>query len=52
MRRVSLRAGPKPFIGTALLFGLDKGLDEAKAKGWVVVDMKGDWKAIYAVRTN
>ena len=26
---------------------LDKGLDEARAKGWTVVDMKGDWKAIY-----
>jgi hypothetical protein len=23
---------------------LDKGLDEAKAKGWTVVDMKQDWK--------
>jgi len=21
----------------------DKGLDEAKAKGWAVVDMKNDW---------
>jgi len=27
--------------------GLDKGLDEAKAKGWTVVDMKKDWKVIY-----
>lgn len=26
---------------------LDKGLDEAKAKGWTVVDMKSDWKIIY-----
>ncbi|MCU0245259.1 MAG: haloacid dehalogenase-like hydrolase [Bryobacter sp.] len=26
---------------------LDKGLDEAKAKGWTVVDMKRDWKVIY-----
>jgi phosphoserine phosphatase len=26
---------------------LDKGLDEAKAKGWTVVDMKNDWNAIY-----
>lgn len=25
---------------------LDKGLDEAKAKGWTVVSMKDDWKAI------
>jgi hypothetical protein len=26
---------------------LDKGLDEAQAKGWTVVDMKTDWKRIY-----
>ncbi|GJL69863.1 MAG: hypothetical protein NPIRA06_24980 [Nitrospirales bacterium] len=26
---------------------LDKALDEAKGKGWVVVDMKQDWKTIY-----
>lgn len=26
---------------------LDKGLDEAQAKGWTVVDMKKDWKEIY-----
>jgi phosphoserine phosphatase len=26
---------------------LDKGLDEAQAKGWTVVDMKQDWKLIY-----
>jgi hypothetical protein len=26
---------------------LDKGLDEANQKGWVVVDMKNDWKVIY-----
>ena len=25
----------------------DKGLDEAKAKGWTVVDMKSEWKVIY-----
>jgi len=27
---------------------LDKGLDEAAAKGWTVVDMKTDWKRIFA----
>ena len=27
---------------------LDKGLDEAKAKGWTVVSMKNDWKRIFA----
>ena len=26
---------------------LDKGLDEAKARGWTVVDMKNDWKEVY-----
>jgi phosphoserine phosphatase len=26
---------------------LDKAWDEAKAKGWTVVDMKKDWKTIY-----
>jgi phosphoglycolate phosphatase-like HAD superfamily hydrolase len=26
---------------------LDKGLDEAAAKGWTVVDMKNDWNIIY-----
>ncbi len=26
---------------------LDKGLDEAREKGWTVVDMKQDWKIIY-----
>jgi phosphoserine phosphatase len=27
---------------------LDKGLDEAAAKGWTVVDMKKDWKRVFA----
>ena len=27
---------------------LDKALDEAEAKGWTVVDMKDDWKTIFA----
>jgi len=27
--------------------GAEKALGEAKAKGWTVVDMKHDWKAIY-----
>jgi hypothetical protein len=26
---------------------LDRALDEAKAKGWTVVDMKNDWRKIY-----
>jgi hypothetical protein len=31
----------------SLVGKLDKGLDEAKAKGWTVVSMKDDWKVIY-----
>jgi phosphoglycolate phosphatase-like HAD superfamily hydrolase len=27
---------------------LDKGLDEARAKGWTIVDMKSDWNQIYS----
>ena len=27
---------------------LDKALDEAKAKGWTVVDMKRDWKTVFS----
>jgi phosphoserine phosphatase len=27
---------------------LDKALDEAQAKGWTVVDMKSDWKRVFA----
>ncbi len=26
---------------------LDKALDEAKAKGWVLVDMKQDWRSVF-----
>ena len=27
---------------------LDKALDEAKAKNWAIVDMKADWKKVFA----
>ena len=27
---------------------LDKALDEATTKGWTVVDMKNDWKVVFA----
>ncbi len=27
---------------------LDKGLDEAQARGWTVADMKADWKRVFA----
>jgi hypothetical protein len=26
---------------------LDKALDEATARGWTVVDMKRDWRAVF-----
>ena len=32
----------KSHVGT-----LDKVLDQAGAKGWIVVDMKQDWKRIF-----
>jgi len=31
---------------------LDKGLDEAQAKGWTVVDMKKDWKRVFPIPKN
>jgi phosphoglycolate phosphatase-like HAD superfamily hydrolase len=36
----------------SLIGRLDKGLDEAKAKGWTLVSMKSDWKSIYPVETQ
>ena len=33
---------------TSSIGQLDKALDEAKIKGWTVVDMKKDWKRIFA----
>jgi phosphoserine phosphatase len=32
---------------TSSIGRLDKGLDEAQANGWTVVDMKKDWKVIF-----
>jgi phosphoserine phosphatase len=29
---------------------LDKGLDEASARGWTVVDMKRDWKVVFPAK--
>jgi hypothetical protein len=31
----------------ASIGGLEKGLDEARARGWTVVDMKADWKRVF-----
>jgi len=33
---------------TALFGKLDRGLDEAAARGWLVVSMKNDWKRIFS----
>jgi phosphoglycolate phosphatase-like HAD superfamily hydrolase len=35
---------------TSSIGHLDKGLDEAKARGWTVVDMKQDWNTIYPMQ--
>ena len=32
---------------TSSIGRLDKGLDEAKTRGWTVVDMKTDWKRVF-----
>jgi len=37
---------------TDRLAKLDKGLDEAAAKGWTVVSMKNDWKTIFPTQTE
>jgi len=29
---------------------LDKALDQAAANGWIIVDMKKDWKAVFPAR--
>jgi hypothetical protein len=26
---------------------LDKALDQAAARGWIIVDMKTDWKSVF-----
>ncbi len=33
---------------TSAIGRLDRGLDEATARGWTVVDMKTDWKRVFA----
>lgn len=37
----------KPVAISLHIGHFDKGLDEALAKGWTVIDMKKDWKVIY-----
>jgi phosphoserine phosphatase len=32
---------------TSAIGRLDKGLDEAKTRGWTIVDMKSDWKVVF-----
>lgn len=31
---------------------LDKGLDEAKTKGWTIVDIKKDWKVVFPIKNK
>jgi hypothetical protein len=35
---------------TSSIGKLDKALDEAIAKGWTLVDMKGDWATVFPQR--
>ncbi len=42
------RAGKWNSGGDLQIGRLDKGLDEANEKGWVVIDMEEDWKVIYS----
>ena len=35
---------------TSSIGRLDRGLDEAQARGWLVVSMKHDWKRVFAFR--
>jgi len=35
----------KSHVGT-----LDKALDQAESKGWIIVDMKKDWKAVFPAK--
>jgi hypothetical protein len=39
--------GPLARTRTSSIRRLDKGLDEAKARGWTIVGMRIDWKVIY-----
>ena len=40
------------YDGTSAVGKLDKGLDEAKAKNWTVVDMKTDRNRIFVVESR
>lgn len=41
------------FVGLQEILSLGSYLyDEAKKSGWIVVNMKNDWKIIFALRAN
>ena len=41
----------RPFRIAAIVAAIvEKGLEEAKAKGWTVVDMKQNWKVIFPAK--
>ena len=37
----------KPVGNNSHIGRLDRGLDEADARGWIVIDMKNDWRRIF-----
>jgi hypothetical protein len=47
VERVTKRGSPDFVPVAERIATFDKGLDEAKAKGWTVASMKDKWKAIY-----
>ena len=47
----SAKAAILEFVGAVTEKGtLDKALDQADAKGWMIVDMKNDWKSVFSPR--
>ena len=42
-----MRSASTPTTAQSHVGKLDKALDEAPKRGWLVVDMKNDWKTIY-----
>ena len=46
------REGIRNSEGDLKISRLDKGLDEAHAEGWTVVNMKNDWKVVYPFELN
>jgi phosphoglycolate phosphatase-like HAD superfamily hydrolase len=47
---IQMNIGRRPLaaFGNSSIGRLDKALDEAQAKGWTIVDMRKDWKRVFA----